>query len=57
MTDLACVKCDHGWHYHHYYDDDLERYVPQPCDHWQSCGCEAFMSPDEKARKASDEVK
>ncbi len=48
MTDLACVKCHHGWAYHHAYDDELGRYVPQPCDHWQGCGCEAFMpAPDE----------
>lgn len=56
MTDLVCVKCEHGWGYHHYYDDELERYVPQPCDHWQGCGCEAFMSPRAE-RKASEEVR
>jgi hypothetical protein len=53
VTSLNCAKCGHGWHYHHQYDDDLERYVPQPCDHWQGCGCDAFMAD----RPAIEEVK
>lgn len=46
--DLVCVACGHGWCYHHEYDEDLERYTPQPCDHWSGCGCEAFITPSEE---------
>ncbi len=54
MTSLACVRCGHGWHYHHFYDETLERYVPALCDHHSGCNCSLFVGVPYAKRKEEE---
>lgn len=35
----ACLTCGHPWLYHFDYDEEADRYMSHPCDHWQGCDC------------------
>ena len=35
-------ECGHSWHWHAEFDDTLDRFVTDGCDHWSGCICEQF---------------
>lgn len=40
-----CANCGHGWVWHSYYDETLERYAPCGCEHWTGCDCKMWVDP------------